>query len=133
MAMTETPQAVAAELAALAERVRQIESGGDAIDQLTRLELLRGDDAALVGGRDTSTLARWAAAAENEGMPIAIKTGNSWLFVANRLLGYIERTSGLYTRREAETRLRKLCEMRASRQNLSQNARPRARHIANCG
>jgi hypothetical protein len=106
---------------------------GDAIDQLTRLELLRGDDAALVGGRDTSTLARWAAAAESEGVPIAIKIGNSWLFVTNRLLGYIERTSGLYTRREAETRLRKLSEMRASAQNPSQRARPRARHIASCG
>jgi hypothetical protein len=130
--MADTPPALAAELAALAERVRQIETGGDAIDQLARLELLRGDDAALVGGRDTSTLARWAAAAEDEGTPIAIKVGTSWLFVTKRLLGYIERAFGLYNRREAETRLRKLIEMRASAQNPSQSARPRARQIVNC-
>jgi len=80
--MTETPPAIAAELAALAERVRQIQTGGDAIDQRARLELLRSDDAALVGGRrDTSTLARWAAAAEDEGAPLAIKVGTSWLFI----------------------------------------------------
>ena len=79
--MIENPPALAAELAALAERVRQIETGGDAIDQLARLELLRSDDAALVGGRDTSTGARWAAAAEDEGAPLAIKVGTSWLFI----------------------------------------------------
>jgi hypothetical protein len=131
--MIENPPALAAELAALAERVRQIETGGDAIDQLARLELLRSDDAALVGGRDTSTGARWAAAAEDEGEPIAIKVGTSWLFVTTRLLGYIERTSGLYSRREAETRLRKLIEMRAGAQSPSQAARPSAQRIANCG
>jgi len=97
------------------------------------LELLRSDDAALVGGRDTSTGARWAAAAEDEGEPIAIKVGTSWLFVTTRLLGYIERTSGLYSRREAETRLRKLIEMRAGAQSPSQAARPSAQRIANCG
>ncbi|MGY3238360.1 hypothetical protein ACVWZ4_001008 [Bradyrhizobium sp. USDA 4472] len=49
-----------------------MDAGGDAIDQLATLELLRRDDPAFVSGRDTSTLARWAAAAEDEGAPIAI-------------------------------------------------------------
>ncbi|OKO75124.1 hypothetical protein AC629_34370 [Bradyrhizobium sp. NAS80.1] len=105
---------------------------GDAIDQLARFQLLRSEDAALVGGRDASTLARWAAAAEDEGTPIAIKVGTSWLFVTSRLLGYIELASGLYGRREAETRLRKLIEMRAGGQNPNQIARPRARQIISC-
>ncbi|WGR70193.1 MULTISPECIES: hypothetical protein [unclassified Bradyrhizobium] len=131
--MTDSPEVLAAELAALVERVSQIASGGDAIDQLARLELLRSEDAALVGGRDASTLARWAAAAEDEGEPIAIKVGTSWLFVTSRLLDYIERASGLYGRREAETRLRKLIETRAGGQNPNQAARPRARQISNCG
>jgi hypothetical protein len=39
---------------------------GDAIDQLAGFELLRGDGAAFVAGRDTSTVARWAAAAAAE-------------------------------------------------------------------
>ena len=61
--MTDTPPTLAAELASIAERVRQIDTGDDAIDQLAQLELLLGDDAAIVGGRrDTSTVARWAAA-----------------------------------------------------------------------
>lgn len=130
--MTDSPPALAAELAALAECVRRIETCGDAIDQLARHELLRGHDPAFVGGRNTSTLARWAAAAEDEGTPIAIKVGTSWLFVTTRLLAYIERASGLHSRREAETRLRKLIEMRARAQNPSQSARPRARPVANC-
>lgn len=131
--MTDSPNTLAAELAALAERVGRIASYGDAIDQLARFELLRSEDAALVGGRDASTLARWAAAAEDEGAPIAIKVGTSWLFVTNRLLGYIERASGVYGRREAETRLRKLTETRARAQKADQTARPRVRQISNYG
>lgn len=130
--MTESPEALAAELAALVKKVGQIASYGDAIDQLARFQLLFSEEAALVGGRDTSTLARWAAAAEDEGAPIAVKVGTSWLFVTSRLLGYIERASGLYGRREAETRLRKLTEMRAGGQHPNQTARPRARQMTNC-
>jgi hypothetical protein len=130
--MTESPEALAAELAALVERVGRIASYGDAIDQLARFELLRSEEAAVVGGRDTSTLARWAAAAEDEGMPIAIKVGTTWLFVTSRLLVHIEHASGLYGRREAETRLRKLIEMRAGGQSPNQTARPRARGMTNC-
>ena len=58
-------------LAMLAQLGWQPALGGDAIDQLARLELLLGDDAAFVAGRDTSTLARWAALAEAEGERLA--------------------------------------------------------------
>jgi hypothetical protein len=124
--MTDTPEALAAELAAFIVRVGQIASPGDAIDQLARFELLLGDDAAFVAGRDQSTVARWAASAEDEGAPIAIKVGTSWLFVVTRLLGYIQRTSGLHKRREAETRLRKLLETPAGSQHSRSHASPRA-------
>jgi hypothetical protein len=104
--------------------------GGDAIEQLARGELLLGDDAVFVAGRDTSTIARWAALAEAEGRPIGFKAGISagspWLYVAARLLDHIERTSGLYKRREAETRHRKLLETRSRAQQSSLDAEPRA-------
>jgi hypothetical protein len=99
---------------------------GDAIDQAACGELLDSDEAAFVSGRRASTVARWAQVAEDEGEPIAIKTGTSWLFVANRLLGYIERTSSLYARREAETRHRKLIETRASSHCSTSDASQRA-------
>jgi hypothetical protein len=118
-------------LALLADLGWQPAPGGDAIDQLARLELLLGDDAAFVAGREhPSTVARWAALAEAEGRPIGFKAGISagspWLYVAGRLLDHIERTSGLPARRVAETRHRKLIEMRARAQRSAPNARPRA-------
>jgi hypothetical protein len=92
---------------------------GDAIEQAAIGAVLDSDDAGFVGGRGASTAARWAQAAEDEGAPIAIKVGGSWLFVTRRLLDFIERKFGLAARREAETRHRKLTEMRARTQNSS--------------
>lgn len=117
---------VALHLAVLAElQWRQPGPVGDAVDQFASGALLDSDDAGMVSGRGASTAARWAQAAEEEGAPIAVKAG-SWLFVTSRLLDYIERKSGLHARREAETRHRKLIEMRARPQPSSPNASRRA-------
>jgi hypothetical protein len=126
MIVIDRDRTVAQLLAVLAELGWHPTPGGDAIDQLANLELLRCDDAALVGGRDTSTLARWAQAAEDEGEPIAFKVGGAWMFITWRLLDFIERKFKLPARREAETKLRKLREMRASAQQSTSNARTRA-------
>jgi hypothetical protein len=123
-AVLDRDQAVASlqqALAALGEPVAA--AGGDAIEQLECGDLLLSDDAAIVGGaRVASTVARWAQDAEDEGSPIALKVGNSWLFVTSRLLNRIERKSGRPARREAETRLRKMLETRASAQKSNRNA-----------
>jgi hypothetical protein len=87
---------------------------------------LDGDAAASVAGRDSSTVARWAKEAMDEGRPIAVKVGASWLFVKSRLLDFIERRFKLPARREAETRLRKLLEIRAGSQQSMANTRTRA-------
>jgi hypothetical protein len=114
-------------LAVLAGLGWQPAPGGDAIEQLARFELLRGDDAAFVAGRrDTSTLARWAQAADDEGEPIAFKVGGAWMFITRRLLDFIERKFKLSARREAETKLRKLRECGAGSQRSTSNSSQRA-------
>jgi hypothetical protein len=127
MILIDGDKMIAQHLAMLAELGWHPPPAGDAIDQLANLELLRADDAALVGGRrDTSTLARWAQAADDEGEPIAFKVGGAWMFITGRLLDFIERKFKLPARREAETKLRKLREMRASAQQSPSNASQRA-------
>lgn len=97
-------------------------SPGDAIEQHARGDLLLADGAAVVGGRDSSTLAKWAQSCDDEGDPIAIKVGQSWLYITQRLLRYIQRRFGSYARREAETRLRKFRETRAGTEISTPNA-----------
>jgi hypothetical protein len=100
--------------------------GGDAVDQHARGDILDGDEAGIVGGRDASTAARWAQAAADEGQPIAFKCSGKWVYVTRLLLDRIEGASGLPARRVAETRHRKLIEMRARAQQSASNASQRA-------
>jgi hypothetical protein len=100
--------------------------GGDAVEQHARGDILDSDEAGIVGGRGASTAARWAQAAADEGRPIAFKCSGKWVYVTPRLLSYIEGASGLHARREAETRHRKLVQMRACAQLSASNARTRA-------
>jgi hypothetical protein len=130
MILIDGDKMIAQHLAILAELGWHPPPDGDAIDQLARGELLLGDDAACVAGRDTSTIARWAQAAEDEGRPIGFKAGISagspWVYITHQLLGLIERKFGLHARREAETKLRKLLETRQRAQQSPSNARTRA-------
>jgi hypothetical protein len=126
MIVNDRDRTVAQLLVVLADLGWRPAPGGDAIEQLANLELLRADDAAVVAGRrDTSTLARWAQAADDEGEPIAFKVGGAWMFITRRLLDFIERKFKLPARREAETKLRKLREMRAGSQRSASNASQR--------
>ncbi|HZV05854.1 MAG TPA: hypothetical protein VE999_12295 [Gemmataceae bacterium] len=125
--MFDRDQAIASLLQALWALGYVLPTMSDAIEQAHRGAALDSDDAAFVAGRRASTVARWAQAAEDEGASIAVKCGSSWLFVTTRLLDYIERKFGLHTRREAETRHRKLIEMRARAQTSTSNA---SRHAA---
>jgi hypothetical protein len=130
--MFDRAKLIALHLEALAELGWTPPMAGDAIDQAACGALLDSEDAGFVGGRGASTVARWAQAAEDEGAPIAIKGGTSWLFVTSRLLDFIERKFGLPARREAETRHRKLTEMRArsqNSQNSTSHASPRAASV----
>jgi hypothetical protein len=101
-------------------------SAEDFFVQFARGEYLDSDEAGIVGGRDGSTAVRWAQAAEDVGAPIALKIGKFWLFITRRLLDNIEKRFGLHARREAETRHRKLLEMRGSEQGSTLNASGRA-------
>jgi hypothetical protein len=129
-AMTEHDRAHLIDLHLQALAVLGWQPPSDAIEQAARGDLLFSPEAAIVSGRDTSTAARWAQMAEDEGRPIAVKAGGTWLFVTKRLLCFIERKFKLSARREAETRLKKLLQMRARSHRSTPNASPRASSAA---
>ncbi|WP_068016380.1 hypothetical protein [Rhodoplanes sp. Z2-YC6860] len=88
----------------------------DVLDKIKSFELLDTESAAIVAGRDASTITKWAQADEQEGAPIGAKVGDVWFISTERLLDRIERKRGLPARREAETKYNNLIKTRACAQ-----------------
>jgi hypothetical protein len=119
--MPDAPQTLAAELDALADRLRRLEPVGDVIDHIVSGRLLTTEQAADVSERDKETLRRWCEDADHEGRPLGIKLAKVWLIGTHRLFEYIEQHQDKHARLVAETRAKKYAQMWSTPQQSLSN------------
>jgi hypothetical protein len=118
------PKALAAELVLLAERVEQLESRGDVLDQIGRGALLTVRRAATICEISDQRVIDWTLDSVRRGpRPIGEKL-TTWLICTERLFDYIEKyRGGLYARRKAENRLKEFWPMWSQPQELNLKTR----------
>jgi hypothetical protein len=124
--MTDDQKALAAELdrlsadvARLADRVRRLGRGGDAMGDLREGLFLTVAQAAAVCGVSDQAVYYWLEHAARMGRPIAEKRAAVWIIVTAQLLAYIQKhRGGLSARVKAEYRLREFWPRWADPQEL---------------
>ena len=110
--MIDDQRALAAELHALADRVRQLETSGDVVDQILNGALLSLEQAADVAECSGEKVRRSCELAAGTQRPLGVKFANRWFVGKARLLddleqGKIDRRRGPHVRQRAEERAKK--------------------------
>jgi hypothetical protein len=91
IAMIDDQRALAAELMKLADRVRQLETSGDVVDQILNGALLSLEQAADVCECSDEKIRRACEAAAATKHPLGVRWAGRWLLGKARLLDMIER------------------------------------------
>jgi hypothetical protein len=112
IAMTDDQKAVASELHQLADRVRQLETSGDVVDQILNGALLSLEQAADVVECSGEKVRKSCELAAGTQRPLGVKFANRWFVGKARLLddleqGKIDRRRGPHVRQRAEERAKK--------------------------
>ena len=110
--MIDGQRALAAELHQLADRVRQLETSGDVVDQILNGALLSLEQAADVAECSGEKVRKSCELAAGTQRPLGVKFANRWFVGKARLLddleqGKIDRRRGPHVRQRAEVRAKK--------------------------
>jgi hypothetical protein len=105
-------RALAAELHRFADRVRQLETSGDVVDQILNGALLSLEQAADVAECSGEKVRKSCELAAGTQRPLGVKFANRWFVGKARLLddleqGKIDRRRGPHVRQRAEERAKK--------------------------